>query len=950
MDKIFYMKRRTKGAISVFLILIFVATYMLAALLVDGGRYRMAQVMAESALDSANQSVLSYYNQMLYDLYGLMAVDTKSISEEQIAEVLEDYVSKVLMTAEIEDDAYVSTLTRFLLDGEIWADNDVDYFDDYDFTITFGEGSAGSSVTLASTDYVEDQIVDYMKYRAPLELAGVDGLLAKLQAITSMGEGLEAAQALIDATNDNKSLFRRGDALQKDIDSFVKKVISFCNDTNGALSDTSYQLYVTENLMTAYGEGFHGVIDDIDSMEPESVPTTENGVPLSSAEIAQREQAAEAALEEEKKARYEEAKNDLLNSDLADLFSRAESLKQEAQELLNRIDGINGEYKTYISSLQSSIDSHSGSKEYEAVFQPEISAAQSQCGEIIRGVIPLLATAGILDKLLTEDRGTLQSDFSGMSPGEPGEIKSAADTFFGSAQEKLEELCEEASSFCDNHGQPDTSKKVDEGDMDINSDPEVKPEEKEEKDTDPRGFDEEGDLEVAYTQADTGSFEDLLNSLKLDSDDSGKVDQKQLFTAGLNLVSSLTAMMGEGVRDSIYVNEYAMLTFPNIVDDRNFSESSATQLQLTRHNYNATNAGVEYILVGKPDAEANVNGVKVRLLGTRTIFNTVAIFTDSAKRNQATALASAIPTPLTPVLTVVILIAWAVAESVLDVVDLMNGDSVPLFKTGGEWTLSIEGALNKCVDMVVDKAGDVVNDALQSFHAQLENTANEAIYKVYNGTYSTVDSAVSAFRDGVTGLISDATENVSKDVLGDINNHFSDAANMLKDQAMSQVEAWGGQVRDQAIKVVGDSLDQAFNEVSESINIDGMSDRVKDELKGKIGDCLEASDIMDGVDGLGSSGMAVLDMTYGDYLRIFLLMMNQNTKVQRIQSLIQANMRYGDRKNGGSGSFTMEESAVAIWADMDCEIRYLFMTNSILPDDVKRQGRMTFTVHSAASY
>ena len=75
MDKVFYMKKRKKGAISIFLILIFLATFMLSAVLVDGGRYRMAQVMAESALDSAGQSVLSYYNQMLYDLYGLMAVD-----------------------------------------------------------------------------------------------------------------------------------------------------------------------------------------------------------------------------------------------------------------------------------------------------------------------------------------------------------------------------------------------------------------------------------------------------------------------------------------------------------------------------------------------------------------------------------------------------------------------------------------------------------------------------------------------------------------------------------------------------------------------------------------------------------------------------------------------------------------------------------------------------------
>ena len=79
--------------------------------------------------------------------------------------------------------------------------------------------------------------------------------------------------------------------------------------------------------------------------------------------------------------------------------------------------------------------------------------------------------------------------------------------------------------------------------------------------------------------------------------------------------------------------------------------------------------------------------------------------------------------------------------------------------------------------------------------------------------------------------------------------------------------------------------------------------------------------------------------------QIFLLMMNQQTKVERIQSLIQANMI-----QGGNESFRMEDSAVAVWADMECEIRYLFMTNAILPEGVKRQGRMRFMVHSALSY
>lgn len=943
MNNVFYMKRKAKGAISVFLILIFVATYVLTAALVDGGRYRMAKVVAESALDSASQSVLSYYNQMLYDLYGLMAVDAESISEEQIANVLEDYVSKTLMTVEIEDDAYVSTLTQFLLDGEIWSDDGVEYFDDYAFTVTIGGESAGSSVTLASMDYVEDQIVDYMKYRAPMELAGIDGFLGKLNAITAMEESLNASQTLVDVTKSHRDLFREADALKKDVDSFIREVAGFCQTEGGSLPENE--------------SDFQNRIHEIDSMTAADVPTEEDGVTLEPEEVARRRQEAQDALEEEKRTKFREAKNGLINSDLADLFSQAQSLRERAGALLARIDTVYGKYKDYIEQLRALSN---GSDEYKAVFEPEAAAIESQCGEMLRGIIPLLAAQGLLGKLESEDKAGLQSEFDSKDPGTPDEIISAASGFFANAQERLTELLEEIEFFEEHHAEPEDSKKVDADNVDISSEPEA---DEEEKKTDPTGFDKPEDLVVAYTQADTSAIEDLLSDLNLDTGDNGKVDQTHLFNAGLNLVKSLTLILGEGMRDDIYTNEYVMTTFPNIVADRDFDEGSATKLQSARHKYNATNAGVEYILVGKDDAEDNVKGVKARLLGTRTIFNTVAIFTDAAKRNQAAAIASAIPCPLTPVLTVVILIGWAVAESAIDVVELMNGEEVPLFKTGGEWTLSIEGAISKCVDMAVDAGTKVLEDTFEGLMAglrsNLETCANQVIYDVYSGAYSSVESAIGAVRGKVEDLADKATaaaaetgEQSGAALLRQVNTAFHSAAGELEGQVMERVAEWGGNYRDQAIKLVGDSLDQAFDEISSSVNFSAWGKEAKAQIKGKIGDHLNVSEIVgDKADvDLSGSGKAFLNMSYEDYLRVFLLLMNQDTKIQRIQSLVQANMNYGDRQSGGDGGFRMKDCAVAVWADMDCEIRYLFMTHAILPDSLKRQGHMTFTVHSAASY
>jgi Flp pilus assembly protein TadG len=85
-------KRRCRGAISIFLIIAFIANFALIGVLVDAGRYRMAKASAEMALDSATGSVLSYYNQMVYDLYGLFATD--SLSNDAIAQLMTDYTEK----------------------------------------------------------------------------------------------------------------------------------------------------------------------------------------------------------------------------------------------------------------------------------------------------------------------------------------------------------------------------------------------------------------------------------------------------------------------------------------------------------------------------------------------------------------------------------------------------------------------------------------------------------------------------------------------------------------------------------------------------------------------------------------------------------------------------------------------------------------------------------------
>lgn len=108
---------------------------------------------------------------------------------------------------------------------------------------------------------------------------------------------------------------------------------------------------------------------------------------------------------------------------------------------------------------------------------------------------------------------------------------------------------------------------------------------------------------------------------------------------------------------------------------------------------------VEYILAGKDNDVENLKWVVNRLLLLREVANVTYIYTDSVKVMEAKALAlSLAAATLNPMLIEPvkhsILFAWAYAESVYDVKQLLAGKRVPLLKTKQSWHYSLTGMLN----------------------------------------------------------------------------------------------------------------------------------------------------------------------------------------------------------------------------------------------------------------
>ena len=92
-------------------------------------------------------------------------------------------------------------------------------------------------------------------------------------------------------------------------------------------------------------------------------------------------------------------------------------------------------------------------------------------------------------------------------------------------------------------------------------------------------------------------------------------------------------------------------------------------------------------------------------------------------------------------------------------------------------------------------------------------------------------------------------------------------------------------------------------------------------------------------------------MTYMDYMRIFLMLTGNTKKVQRIQVLIQTNIRYQQRNSGVKENlFTMEESYGSVAAVMTGSMDFMMLGSSVLPESIKRDGRMAFAVYSHRGY
>lgn len=191
---------KNKGTISVFLCLILLPTILVGGMTVDASRIYMSKVVISDAGEMAMNAGLAQYNEILHDEYGLLVMD-QSPSE---------------MSSELE--AYFEQSLNTLPSGS-------DYQRILDLTKKKFEAINVIGSEIYRTDVEKQQIIEYMKYRAPVCLAEeIIEKFEQLQDTKKMVEAMEAEMEFSEAMQDCQDAFQDAkdalDVLNQKIENF----------------------------------------------------------------------------------------------------------------------------------------------------------------------------------------------------------------------------------------------------------------------------------------------------------------------------------------------------------------------------------------------------------------------------------------------------------------------------------------------------------------------------------------------------------------------------------------------------------------------------------------------------------------------------------------------------------------------------------------------------------
>lgn len=168
-------KKAIRGSITLLMVIILLPMMTFSAVIVDTSRINMAKAMMSSAGDLTMNTALANYDTILKDVYGLFAMSQEK-SEAELAEDLQKYFADTIagygVVSQAEAGEYVQNLIgdfTTLISGTEQYQSDPQNFLALE-NLKLDSVDRVDKSSLANPGILRHQIVEYMKFRAPLEL------------------------------------------------------------------------------------------------------------------------------------------------------------------------------------------------------------------------------------------------------------------------------------------------------------------------------------------------------------------------------------------------------------------------------------------------------------------------------------------------------------------------------------------------------------------------------------------------------------------------------------------------------------------------------------------------------------------------------------------------------------------------------------------------------------
>lgn len=221
--------------------------------------------------------------------------------------------------------------------------------------------------------------------------------------------------------------------------------------------------------------------------------------------------------------------------------------------------------------------------------------------------------------------------------------------------------------------------------------------------------------------------------LNLVYSDTSQLSQKSLNVDSLPSNRTLNKGTGleaydEDVVSKILFQSYLMHKFTNAADIESVSEHGKGTAEQTISEDNLQYQ-LEYLLIGQASDIDNLKGVVNRILFMREGANFTYLLTDAAKVAEAYSAATLLVgytglVPLIEATKYAILLAWAYAESVLDVKVLLAGEKAALIKTAENWKTSLAN-IGQVATMNPTQMADSTGITYEEYLQMLLLTANQ---------------------------------------------------------------------------------------------------------------------------------------------------------------------------------------------------------------------------------